>query len=357
MKFIHMADMHFDTAFTSIETKKNLGNQRRLEQREAFKQTIEHIKQNNIPYLFISGDLYEHEYIKQTTIDYINKEFAKIPNTKIFISPGNHDPYLKNSYYETTNWQPNVHIFKKDTLEKIELEEANIYGAAFTDFTSKGIDLEGEPLDKEKLNILVLHATLDGSDKQEMPYNPVTKKSLIEKGFDYVALGHIHKTNLKPENLERILYPGSTLSLGFDELGEHGIIEGEITKQTYNVKFIKLDPRTFVENNLDISQIQSQEELVETLNQMEFAPNTENKIYLSGTRNFEIHLNEITKLTQNEQILKIKDNTKIKYDLEKIKEENNLKGIFVKKCLEKLESGFYEKDEIEKAIEIGLETL
>lgn len=357
MKFIHMADMHFDTAFTSIETKKGIGNQRRLEQREALKQIIEHIKQNDIQYLFISGDLYEHEYVKETTINYINKQFAEIPNTKIFISPGNHDPYLKNSYYEKTNWNQNVHIFKKDIIEKIEQEEVNIYGAAFTDFISKGIDINVEPLDKKKLNILVLHATLDGSDKQEMSYNPITKKNLEEKGFDYVALGHIHKTNLKQEKKERIIYPGSTLSLGFDELGNHGIIEGEITKESYDIKFIKLDPRTFVENSLDISQVQSQEELIETLNQMKFELNTENKIYLKGTRNFEIHLNEITKLIQNEKILKIKDNTQIKYELEKIKEENSLKGIFVKKCLEKLESGFYEKEEIEKAIEIGLETL
>jgi len=40
-----------------------------------------------------------------------------------------------------------------------------------------------------------------------------------------------------------------------------------------------------------------------------------------------------------------------------LKNEKNLKGIFVKKALEKLESGNYTKEEIEKAIEIGLETL
>ena len=33
MRFIHMADMHFDTPFTFLNSKEDLGNIRRLEQR------------------------------------------------------------------------------------------------------------------------------------------------------------------------------------------------------------------------------------------------------------------------------------------------------------------------------------
>lgn len=127
MKFAHVADMHFDTAFTSLDNRKDLGNLRRLEQRDAFRKMIEEIKQRDIPYLFISGDLYEQKYIKQTTIEYINQLFKEIPQTKIFISPGNHDPYLVNSFYSKYVWEKNVHIFG-NKVEKIETEEANIYG-------------------------------------------------------------------------------------------------------------------------------------------------------------------------------------------------------------------------------------
>lgn len=79
MQFIHMADMHFDTPFVSLN---NLGEERRLEQREIFKQIIEYIKENKIPYLFISGDLYDHIYVKESTIEYINNLFKTIPNTR-----------------------------------------------------------------------------------------------------------------------------------------------------------------------------------------------------------------------------------------------------------------------------------
>ena len=71
MKFIHIANMHFDKPFTILE-KNGLTEKRRLEQRNAFNKMITYIKENNIEYLFIAGDLYEHEYIRKSTIEYIN---------------------------------------------------------------------------------------------------------------------------------------------------------------------------------------------------------------------------------------------------------------------------------------------
>ena len=40
-----MADMHFDSPFTVLNTRSNLGEKRRLEQREVFKKIIEYIKE------------------------------------------------------------------------------------------------------------------------------------------------------------------------------------------------------------------------------------------------------------------------------------------------------------------------
>lgn len=188
MKFAHIADMHFDTAFTSLENKKELGDIRRLEQRDVFKKMIEEIKQREIPYLFIAGDLYEQKYIKQTTIEYINQLFREIPQTQIFIAPGNHDPYLANSFYSKFPWEKNVHIFG-NKVEKIEMPEADIYGVGFSDFYTSSLGIEEVTnLNPEKLNIAVVHGTVDGSDKASMMYNPISSKRLEEVGFDYVAL-------------------------------------------------------------------------------------------------------------------------------------------------------------------------
>ena len=118
MKFVHMADMHFDTPFANLSSKNNFGKKRRLDQRQILKKIINYIKENKINYFFISGDLYENEYIRKTTIEYINDLFKEIPETKIFITPGNHDPYLKNSMYNNFKWSENVKIFTSN-IEKV----------------------------------------------------------------------------------------------------------------------------------------------------------------------------------------------------------------------------------------------
>ena len=46
MKFVHIADMHFDSPFTGLTTIDNWGDKRRLEQRKVFRKIIDYIKQN-----------------------------------------------------------------------------------------------------------------------------------------------------------------------------------------------------------------------------------------------------------------------------------------------------------------------
>lgn len=357
MKFVHIADMHFDIPFTSLSARENLGDKRRLEQRNAFKKIIEYIKQNNIEYFFISGDLYEHDYVRKSTIDYIISLFREIPNTKIFISPGNHDPYIKGSYYDTYNFGENVYIFHSSKLEKYEDENVNIYGMAFTEFymNESCFDNIVIPI-SNKPNILVAHCDLNGSkDEEGFSYNPVLESKLNLLGFDYGALGHIHKNNLRNKN--RIYYPGSPISLGFDELGEHGMIVGELTKDKFYMNFVRLDDRKFEEFELDVGEISSKEDLLEKLMSLELDKSNIYKIVLVGKRNFEINPRELLKILSSDNILKIKDNTKLNYDLEELASQNNLRGIFIREVIKKYNSGECTEEEFQKAIEIGLEAM
>ena len=218
MKFVHIADVHFDMPFTVL-AKNGFSEQRRIGQRDAFLKMINYIKENNIEYLFISGDLYEHQYVRKSTIEYINNCFKQIPNTRIYISPGNHDPYLKNSYYNKFEWNENVHIFTD--FERVNNNGINIYGYGFTDFYSKKVELP-QDLDNSKTNILVMHADLNGTTREFGEYNSILESELQKTNFDYIALGHIHKNNI--EDRGKIIYPGSLIAGGFDELGKHGMI-------------------------------------------------------------------------------------------------------------------------------------
>ena len=193
MKFVHIADVHFDCPFSSLSVRENLSDNRRLEQRNVLKKVINYIKENDIRYLFIAGDLYENEYVRKGTINYINNLFLEIPNTKIFISPGNHDPYLKNSYYCEYKFSSNVYIFKNNNFECKEFQDVNIYGMGFQDFYCKDINYSSiNVIQNGKPNIMIMHASL-GSSEENREYNPVLESKLKSLNMDYIALGHIHK--------------------------------------------------------------------------------------------------------------------------------------------------------------------
>ena len=357
MKFVHLADLHLDAKFDSLSSIDGLPQKRRLEQRKALKDVVEYIKENDIKLFLISGDLYEQNYIRKSSIEYINKLFEEIPDTQIFIAPGNHDPYIKNSFYSTYTWSKNVHIFNEN-IEKIDFEDAHIYGFGFTDFYCKQSEIEEIQVEEpDDINILITHGSLDGGSDDLREYNPLRQSKLKQLDFDYIALGHIHKPYYNEEKNQKIFYPGSTISLGFDELGEHGILVGDIEKDELKVKFMTIDPRQYEEKEIDITEMTSNEEVLEKLQNLVL--NNENlyKIILVGKRYFTLNIDEIKKLNSRENIVKIKDKTKVGIDIERIAEENNVRGIFVRNMLERKERENLDEDFIEKAIEIGLEVL
>lgn len=351
MKFVHIADMHFDMPFTVL-AKNGLAEERRLDQRNAFGKMINYIKENQIEFLFIAGDLYENEYVRKSTIEYINRCFKEIPNTQIYITPGNHDPYLNNSYYNQYEWNENVHIFTK--LEKIAIRNVNIYGYGFTDFYSSKVELPLS-LDNSKINILIMHADLDGGTREFGEYNPILQSELKNTEFDYIALGHVHKNNFNENG--KIIYPGSMIAGGFDELGKHGMVVGNINEETKEImlNLIELDNKEFSEQELDISNIHSKEELIEKINTVQIDGDKYYKIILVGNRNMEINPNDLMKHVHSQNIIKIKDKTRVEYELEKIAKEQSLKGIFVKELLKQMNEN--NKEQILESIYMGLELM
>lgn len=208
MKFIHMADLHFDTPLISLKNNRELIKKRRTEHRQVFRDVIQLAKKENIDFLFISGDMFEQKFVEKGTIEFIISSFQLIPNTKIFIAPGNHDPLIKNSPYKIYDWPENVTIFNGE-VGMFSYDNINIYGIGFTDYeflTDEISNIEIE--DKNKINVLVIHGTLNGGSKKYLDL----KEKDLEK-FDYVAL----RTYTRKKCRERRPWrPGNNISRKFN---------------------------------------------------------------------------------------------------------------------------------------------
>ena len=243
MKFVHIADLHLDTPLISLKNNRKLIKKRRVEHKQIFKDVIKYIRDNDISMLFIAGDLFEQKYIEKSTIDFIINTLSLIPDTKVFITPGNHDPYIKNSPYRNYKWPDNVIIFD-GSMKKYSFKNIDIYGYGFDDYEcERDYMSEFEPDNYDNINVLITHGNLIGKSR----YNDLKEKEL--EIFDYVALGHIHKKKIN----NNIVYPGALFSCGFDECGEHGMVVGELQKGNVNYEFINMEKVHFEVIHVDIS--------------------------------------------------------------------------------------------------------
>ncbi|MBO5179106.1 MAG: DNA repair exonuclease [Clostridia bacterium] len=338
MKFIHFADVHFDMVFSSIRDNRELVKKRRINQKQVFKNAIELAKEEAVDAIFIAGDLFENKYVEDDTIKYIISCFKDIPDISVFITPGNHDPLIKNSPYNTYLWPDNVHIFGSE-VGMYEVDGVNIFGIGFDDYEMDSDEIEKLEVDNNKTNILITHANLDGATHK---YHDLKTKVL--KKFDYTALGHIHLAKIDDSS---IIYPGSLIAGGFDELGEHGLVIGEIENKKVKVQFKKMDSQQFVIKECDISDFQTTQEIIDNLE-------LEDDIYriiLTGVRHVSIKSVEELIGELPNYVSEIVDNTRLEYNLQEIAKQNTLKGIFTKNMLQRLEENPDKEKIILNAIE------
>ena len=345
MKFIHIADVHFGRPFDNIHNRK-IENDLRTAQRNAFKKVIDIIKEEQIEFLFLSGDLFEQKYVEEETIKYIISLFESIKDTKIFISPGNHDPLIKSSPYNTFTWPENVYIFSGD-LGIFEFGKICIYGFGFENYEMINSNVLPIPVDKEKVNILITHGTLNGNS---LKYNDIKERDL--KNFDYVALGHIHIPKI---DNSAIIYPGSLVPLGFDELGKRGAIKGEIIlndkeNSTIEYQFLEISEKQFDVIEIDISKYNSIFEIEDSIRLNE---NCYYKIKLIGTKNINVQ-DLIDIFSKKENVIKVEDETRSKVNLEELLKQDNLKGIFIKKMLDEVNKNPNNKEKVYGAIDYVL---
>ena len=122
------------------------------------------------------------------------------------------------------------------------------------------------------------------------------------------------------------------------------------------IEHINLDPIKYETLYMNISGISSKEELITRINYMEIDKNNFYKVVLKGKKDFLITEKYILDNIQWNNILRIEDETQREIDIEEITKENTLRGIFVKKILEKMEkeTDTAEKEKLEDAIELVL---
>ena len=365
IRILHCGDFHFDTPFYGLTTGE--AEKRKEDLRETFGRIVSIAKEEKMDILLISGDFFDSEKVTKTTLEYIIKKFGEIPQIRVFISPGNHDPYTYKSYYRLIQWPANVHIFSSK-LEGIWIPELDtcVYGLGFSKNHEKKPLIEGfQPENPYCINIMVAHGEVV-SREQSSDYNPISIENIEQSQLDYLALGHKHSfSGINKSGSTYWSYSGNPEGRGFDELGSKGIVLGEIGKGYCNLSFREVCKRRFYEQYIDVQGAATYEEIVERIQTQVVDPDRGRNLYkliLQGalSEGFVLHPAVIAeKLEDVFYFLKIVDDTEEYVDYDQLSDSFSLKGVFVRTMRERLSkaAGPEEKKRLELALKAGLRAL
>ena len=217
MKILHIADVHLGA---EPDQDKPWGQGRERLQWDAFARAIEVAEEQQVDLVLIAGDLFHRQPLKRELKE-VNSILSQLSRAKVVIMAGNHDYLTRNSFYRTFSWSENVYFLKSEQMECLPFPGLStyVYGFSYEHREIRESRYENIPKQGNGYHILLAH----GGDESHVPVRLAQMEAL---DFDYVAMGHIHKNNFNGNG--KIIYPGSTISLGFDELGEHGMVAGEI---------------------------------------------------------------------------------------------------------------------------------
>lgn len=352
LKLIHAADLHLDSPFAGLSPEQ--AALRRAEQRGLLDRLADLANEEEADLVLLSGDLLDSRRVYRETVDALAQTLGRI-RAKVFLAPGNHDPFNAASPYTLPIWPDHVHIFASPVPEGMELPElgCTVYGAAFIDESGQIAALEGFCAAGEGLNIMVLHGNVQGRD-----YAPISPADIAASGLDYLALGHIHQASgLQKAGNTFWAYPGCPEGRGFDELGDKGALVVTVEKGCVSARFHSLCLRRYEILEVDLTGCTQPLSAVEAA----LPAATDMDIYrILLTGEFAMESGALSQLEQalapRFHALELRDRTRTPRDLWARAGEDTLTGLFLRtmapKCQEQPDN-----ETLQLAVRFGLAAL
>ena len=309
MRFFHIADTHLgavpDAGFPWSE-------ERRTEIWESFRGVIQKADREEIDLLLIAGDLFHRQPLKRELKE-LNYLFSTLKKTKVVFIIGNHDYLKADSYYSEFPWSENVTCLMGAECGSVVFEDLDteVYGLSYhtREITEARYD-SLKPEKKAGFSILLAH----GGDARHIP---IDRKKLLLSGFDYIALGHIHKPEIIEPN--RMAYAGALEPIDQNDTGVHGFLSGEYQDGVLKTTFVPWAVREYIPLALDTKECPTNLAFQETVRMRMAARGMQHiyKIVLSGYRDPDIvYDTEACRKLGN--IVSVSDESVPDYDFERL---------------------------------------
>ena len=315
-RFIHTADLHLDSALSSINNNTK-AKARRVELTDCFKRMVDFAVDNDVCGIIVAGDLFDVKNAspsaKKQVIDIISSANGII----FYMLCGNHDSKAFDDDFVSA--LPKNAIMLKDGV-KYRLGNVVVAG-----FEGDVVDASQVCFDENSFNIAVMHGQVVSGNGEG-----INLKQLADKNINYLALGHIHSFEQgKLDRRGKWAYCGCPEGRGFDETGEKGFV---LFDTQGKVEFVPFCKRQLHEIKVDITGLDSYITQLEKIKKQlaDYSTDDAFKIVLVGQIDAGVHLDlqSITNRLDHLFYAKVVDKTVAKIDEKKLGCEKSLRGEF-----------------------------
>lgn len=344
MRFVHISDSNiglYDEKAT--ETEKYYQDRVNA----AFKSLLNVINERQVDLFLVAGNLFGHVPTEKE-LKWLDAQLMELKDTRTIIIAGSKDHMDEASPAAGYMFRSNTAILPAGEMSNAYLEDINtcVTGMSYSSESCTSDVLSSmEPQHQGVINILLAH----GGDANHMP---VDYKKLAGAGFDYVALGYMHKSRHMIKN--KMAYSGALVPWDHRENYKHGYIYGEADETGVKIRFQTVKSVDFVNVVVPVKANYGGSAIVDFLDERLFELGTDNiyRIELQG-ETMEDVTPDYSQLKAKYHISEIADRTMPEYDLTKLYTDNsnNLLGRYI-------ESFNKNKDSIAgKALVYGVESL
>lgn len=224
-RFLHAADIHLDSPLRGLSRYEGAPVEAL---RGATRRALENLTRlaidRQVDFLVIAGDLYDGDWKDYNTAQFLVRQMSRLDKAgiQVVVISGNHDAQSKLT--RQLNLPPNVRSLSVARPETVLLEKVQvaIHGQGFeqaevTTDLSQGYP----PPHKSWFNLGLLHTSADGREGHAR-YAPCSVEALKRHGYDYWALGHIHKREVLSEE-PYVVFPGNIQGRHIREEGAKGV--------------------------------------------------------------------------------------------------------------------------------------
>lgn len=354
MRILHAADLHLDSAFAALSAEK--ARQRRREIREIPDRLAALAREEKVDLVLLAGDLFDGQRVFPETVQRLKGALRNM-ECPVFIAPGNHDPYIRTSPYAGEEWPENVHIFCSEKLRAVEIARhpCVVHGAAFTDQhrTSEALAEYVVPEDG-RIHLLCLHGAVDELDSE---YGNISMQQIARSGFDYLALGHIHRySGAKTCGKSVWAYSGCPEGRGFDEPNDKGALIVEVERGHAQLRFVPLCRRRYRILRADVTDCTAAEAL-ERVMPSTAAEDICRVIFTGETGEDGVDLRGLeADYAHRFYALQLRDETTIAEDIWQRAGEDSLRGLFLRELRTRYDGAASEEEKeiIISAVRFGL---